>query len=96
MVSLTRGGAPLSGKSTPVMNNYRATGVGGYDVYLQCPHMQEILTETSELILDSFSQHKQVTVRSEHAFRVIRSSEVGVAEELETQSAEPILNESTH
>lgn len=36
VVSLTRGGAPLSGKSTPVMNNHRATVVVGYDVYLQC------------------------------------------------------------
>lgn len=82
VVSLTRGGAPLSGKYTLVMNNYRATGVGGYDVYLQCPHVQEILTEMSELILDYFARYKQVTVRTERAFHVIRSNEDGAAEEL--------------
>ena len=77
VVSLTRGGKPLAGKYTLVMNNYRATGVGGYDAYCACPHVREVLTEMSELILDYFEKHKQVTVQPLSAFRVIRSGPEG-------------------
>ena len=44
------------------MNNYRATGVGGYDVYKECHRIREILVEMPEVIIDYFSKHKNVKV----------------------------------
>jgi 2',3'-cyclic-nucleotide 2'-phosphodiesterase/3'-nucleotidase len=43
-VKITHGGVPVKDdqKFTLCMNNYRATGTGGYDVYLQCRRLQEI------------------------------------------------------
>lgn len=49
-------------KLTLVMNNYRATGVGGYDVYKECPRIREILVEMPEVIVDYFIKHKHVKV----------------------------------
>ena len=47
---------------TICMNNYRSTGAGGYDVYKDCPVVQEFQTEMSELIINYLEKHKQVTV----------------------------------
>ena len=47
---------------TLCMNNYRATGTGGYDAYLQCPRLREINTEVSELLLDYLAKSDCVTV----------------------------------
>ena len=44
------------------MNNYRSTGVGGYDVYKECPRLREILVEMPEVIIDYFIKHKNVKV----------------------------------
>ena len=38
-------------KLSLVMNNYRSTGVGGYDVYKECPRLKEILVEMPKLLL---------------------------------------------
>ena len=47
---------------TLAMNNYRYSGVGGYDMYPACKVVKEILVEMPEIIIDYFMQHKNVTV----------------------------------
>ncbi|MGL4798765.1 MAG: bifunctional metallophosphatase/5'-nucleotidase [Cellulosilyticaceae bacterium] len=47
---------------TLVMNNYRYSGVGGYDMYPSCKVVKEILVEMPEIIIDYFTNHKQVSV----------------------------------
>jgi 2',3'-cyclic-nucleotide 2'-phosphodiesterase/3'-nucleotidase len=47
---------------TLCMNNYRATGTGGYDAYKTCPVVREQPTEIVELIMDYIETHRQITV----------------------------------
>ncbi|MBN1778344.1 MAG: bifunctional metallophosphatase/5'-nucleotidase [Clostridiales bacterium] len=54
-----------------VMNNYRATGSGGFDCYLPCPREKEIQTEVSELILNYLSSHKLVQIMDERSYTVV-------------------------
>lgn len=44
-------------KFTIVMNNYRATGIAGFDMYLNCERVKEINLEMSELIVDYLKKH---------------------------------------
>ena len=74
VVRLTREGKPLRGTYRLAMNSYRATGVGGYDIYAQCKRVREIQKEISEMILDQFVQKGHVVVRPSHAIHVIRSA----------------------
>lgn len=55
---------------TLCVNNYRATGVGGYDSLAACPHEKEILTEMSEILLDFFAANKFVQADFSRAYRV--------------------------
>ena len=56
---------------TLVMNNYRATGAGGFDCYLPCPRIREIQTEVSELLLDYFSAHGRILIENGSPYSVI-------------------------
>jgi 2',3'-cyclic-nucleotide 2'-phosphodiesterase / 3'-nucleotidase len=47
---------------TLVMNNYRASGAGGYDFYKEAKVVKEILIEMTELIIKYFQNHKDVVV----------------------------------
>ena len=49
-----------------VMNNYRHSGVGGYDMYPSCPVIKEIMIEMPEIIIDYFVKYKHVTVDTTH------------------------------
>ncbi len=71
--SITRNGAPVGEghQLTLCMNNYRATGSGGYDIYLQCERVREINTEVSELLLDYLSKFDCVTVSGESPLTVL-------------------------
>ena len=44
------------------MNNYRATGAGGFDGYKACERVKEIQTEVSELLLDYLRGHDLVEI----------------------------------
>lgn len=67
-----RGKPVLPGDSfSLVMNNYRATGAGGFDCYLPCPREKEILTEVSELILNYLGSHSLIQVPVEKPYSVI-------------------------
>ena len=56
---------------TLVMNNYRATGAGGFDCYTHCQRIKEIQTEVSELILDYLGRHDLVHIPDKKSYTVI-------------------------
>lgn len=64
MVSIKYRGKELpEGKRlTLCLNNYRATGAGGYDVYRECPLIREQPTEIAELIIAYVDRHRDITV----------------------------------
>ena len=45
-----------------VMNNYRASGAGGYEFYTECKVVKEILMEMPDIIIDYFKNNTNVTV----------------------------------
>ena len=45
-----------------VMNNYRATGAGGYEFLTECPMIKEIQCEMPEVIINYFRKHTNVQV----------------------------------
>ncbi len=49
-------------KLTLCMNNYRATGAGGYGIYANCEIVREQPTEISELIIDYVERHGSIIV----------------------------------
>lgn len=53
------------------MCDYRATGAGDFDFYRACPHIRDIQTDISELILDYLRAHPLVTVPEEPSYRVL-------------------------
>ncbi|MGL4772236.1 MAG: bifunctional metallophosphatase/5'-nucleotidase [Clostridium sp.] len=49
-------------KFSLVMNNYRASGAGGYEFFKDCKVLKEIQTEMTEIIIQYFTKHKNVVV----------------------------------
>ena len=49
-------------KLTLVMNNYRASGAGGYECYDKCKVVKEIVLEMPEIIINYFKNNPNVTV----------------------------------
>ena len=64
VVSVKYKGEELSGdkRLTLCMNNYRASGAGGYDIYRQCQTVRELPTEIAELIIAYVDKHRNITV----------------------------------
>lgn len=62
----------LTDTLTLAMNNYRYSGVGGYDMYPSCKIAQEILVEMPEIIIDYFIKHKHVTVDKNQYITIIK------------------------
>lgn len=57
---------------TLVMNNYRASGAGGYDFYKNAKVVREIQIEMPEIIINYFKNHKKVMVdKSQYLTKVI-------------------------
>lgn len=54
-----------------VMNNYRASGAGGYEFYTECKTIQEILMEMPDIIIDYFKNNKNVAVDKSKYLTVI-------------------------
>ncbi len=44
------------------MNNYRASGTGGYEFYRDCETIKEFSIDIAELIINYFQEHKNVVV----------------------------------
>ncbi|MGL5314187.1 MAG: bifunctional metallophosphatase/5'-nucleotidase [Peptostreptococcaceae bacterium] len=59
-------------KLTLVMNNYRASGAGGYEFYTECKIVKEILMEMPDIIIDYFKNNKNVVVDKSTYLTVIR------------------------
>lgn len=57
---------------TIVMNNYRASGAGGYEFYTSCPVVKEIQIEMTEIIIDYFKKHKDIIVDKSKYYSVIK------------------------
>ena len=55
-----------------VMNNYRSSGVGGYEFFRDCPVIKEIQIEMTEIIINYFKKHQHITVDDRQFIKVIR------------------------
>lgn len=58
-------------KLSLVMNNYRASGAGGYEFYCDCKIIREIMVEMPEVIIDYFRKNKNVNVDKSKYYGVI-------------------------
>ena len=52
------------------INNYRASGAGGYEMYQGLPVLQEINREMTELIIEYLEAHPVVEVPEARAYEV--------------------------
>lgn len=70
---VTRNGREVAAdeKLTLVMCNYRATGAGDFEMYLECPRLREIQTEVSELIISYIIERQRVEIPESHPIRVV-------------------------
>ncbi len=59
-----------SDEFTICLNSYRASGAGGYPEYTQCPVVQEINVEMSDLILEYFGSRHKLPLKTHHCFTV--------------------------
>ena len=57
------------------LNNYRATGAGGYPLYAGCPVLREEPTEIAQLIMDYVRRHREITVDPTQWLHVLGVSE---------------------
>ncbi|SFU77223.1 2',3'-cyclic-nucleotide 2'-phosphodiesterase / 3'-nucleotidase [Clostridium sp. DSM 8431] len=57
---------------TLVMNNYRASGAGGYEFYTECEVVKEIQVEMTEIIINYFNKYKNVVVDKNKYISVIK------------------------
>ena len=56
---------------TLCMNNYRATGTGGYPFYAKCRLVKDQPTEISQMIIEYIDRHKYVVVDKRKWLHVI-------------------------
>ena len=56
---------------TLCMNDYRATGTGGYPFYAECILVKDQPTEISQMIIEYIDQHKSVVVDQTQWLKVI-------------------------
>ncbi|SDX56707.1 2',3'-cyclic-nucleotide 2'-phosphodiesterase / 3'-nucleotidase [Marininema mesophilum] len=73
VVHLTYKGEELAmgGEYEVVMNNYRASGGGGYEMFSDRPIVRDIPTEVSELILDYILKKKVVRAKVDNNWAVL-------------------------
>ena len=53
---------PEGKKLTLALNNYRASGAGGYPLYAECPVLSSQSKEIAEMIMDYIGSHQNITV----------------------------------
>lgn len=61
-------------KLTMCLNNYRATGTGGYPLYAQCELVRDQPTEISQMIIEYIDRHRNITVDRKKWLHVISES----------------------
>lgn len=61
-------GSPLKDDTTYTlaMNNYRATGTGGYSFYKECKTVREYGVDIQEVIIDYIVEHKEIELPSKN------------------------------
>lgn len=55
-----------------VMNNYRASGAGGYECYENCMVLNEILIEMPEIIINYFKNNPNVIVDTSRYYEILK------------------------
>ncbi|WP_339302195.1 bifunctional UDP-sugar hydrolase/5'-nucleotidase [Paenibacillus sp. FSL K6-2441] len=82
VVKLTRNGAPLQDDTVVdvVMNNYRASGGGDYEMYRGKPVIREIQTDMAELVAEYIQRHGTIYASCDGNWRVIKGSSTGAGE----------------
>ncbi len=55
-----------------VMNNYRASGAGGYECYENCTVLNEILIEMPEIIINYFKKNPNVIVDTSRYYKILK------------------------
>ena len=60
-----------SDRFTLCLNNYRASGAGGYEFYRDCPVRREINTEMADLILEYFHDHPRPEIRPGSSLQIL-------------------------
>lgn len=58
-------------KFTLVMNNYRASGAGGYEFFQECKVVKEIQSEMTEIIIEYFENHPNIVVDKKKYINII-------------------------
>ncbi|WP_445683626.1 bifunctional metallophosphatase/5'-nucleotidase [Sporosarcina sp. FSL K6-3457] len=73
VTTLTRKGErlDLDAEFDVVMNSYRATGAGNFDMFKNCPTIKDIQTDMTEIIADYFQQHPVIEATCNHNWKVI-------------------------
>ncbi len=56
---------------TLCLNNYRATGTGGYPLYAQCELVKDQPTEISQMIIEYIDKHRHITVDKRQWLHVV-------------------------
>ncbi|MDO5716282.1 MAG: bifunctional UDP-sugar hydrolase/5'-nucleotidase [Tissierellia bacterium] len=58
ITNLRRGGKPIEAEDrlTLAMNNYRATGAGGFDMYTTCPLVKDIQRDVQEILIEAIAR----------------------------------------
>ncbi|MDD4355366.1 MAG: bifunctional UDP-sugar hydrolase/5'-nucleotidase [Candidatus Izemoplasmatales bacterium] len=77
IVTLTYQNKPVSTHQsfTLVMNNYRSTGGGEFQMYRNLEIVKEINIDIASLLIDYIKKHKTITIQAHHNIRVINSNQ---------------------
>ena len=62
---------PADRKLRLCLNNYRATGTGGYPAYAECPVVRDQPTEIVEMIMDYIKRHRDITVDKTRWYEIV-------------------------
>ena len=73
VVSLTRNGEEITGKMrfTVCINNYRASGGGGFDMVLDCATIKEVQTGMVDILAKYIMEHKTIDFEPVHNVKLI-------------------------
>lgn len=77
VVSMTRNGKEIQMTDhwKLVINNYRASGTGGYEFLTECPVLQEDLTEMTDILIDYIEKNEIIEVDTKAHVHVIQDKE---------------------
>ncbi|MUT65242.1 bifunctional UDP-sugar hydrolase/5'-nucleotidase [Paenibacillus sp. NEAU-GSW1] len=73
VATVTRNGKPVTDDDSfeVVMNNYRASGGGDYEMFRGRPVVREMMIEQAELFADYFRRYRSVRAECSHSWKVV-------------------------